>query len=105
MAGVIRSTSRRLASQLQQLKTMASFTSARPGEPTPAISDANRGPTGVLEVGPCPPAPPSPAPPCTPRSQLAHGICLSPSPALNRRELVQAGLAAGSRQAAGARRG
>jgi hypothetical protein len=59
MAGIIRNSSRRLASQLQQLKTMASFTSARPGEPTPAISDANRGPTGVLEVGPRPPAPPS----------------------------------------------
>ncbi|KAI3429701.1 hypothetical protein D9Q98_005786 [Chlorella vulgaris] len=29
---------------------MAAFTSARPGEPTPAISDAHKGPTGVLEI-------------------------------------------------------
>ncbi len=27
-----------------------SFSSQRPGEPTPPISDAHRGPTGVLEV-------------------------------------------------------
>lgn len=26
------------------------FSTARPGEPTPPTSDANRGPTGVLEV-------------------------------------------------------
>lgn len=51
MAGIISRSTRRLCSQLQQLRGMASFTSARPGEPTPPISDAHRGPTGVLEVG------------------------------------------------------
>lgn len=50
MAAILRRT--RLASQVsQQLRGMASFGSARPGEPTPAISDAHKGPTGVLEVG------------------------------------------------------
>jgi hypothetical protein len=52
MAAILRRTQQRLASQfVQQLsRGMASFGSARPGEPTPPISDAHRGPTGVLEV-------------------------------------------------------
>lgn len=49
MSGIIARSSRRLASQCRTLSSMA-FTTARPGEPTPAISDAHRGPTGVLEV-------------------------------------------------------
>ena len=49
MAGIIARSSRRLATQCRALATMA-FTTARPGEPTPPISDAHRGPTGVLEV-------------------------------------------------------
>lgn len=51
MAALIRGTSRRLASQLQQLKGMTTFAGgARPGEPTPAINDASRGPNGPIEV-------------------------------------------------------
>jgi hypothetical protein len=52
MAAILRKSHQRLASQLSQQfsRSMAAFTSARPGEPTPAISDAHKGPTGVLEV-------------------------------------------------------
>lgn len=54
MASHIARSSRRLASQLQQFSrgvaSMSTFSSARPGEPTPPTSDAHRGPTGVLEV-------------------------------------------------------
>ncbi|KAL4426055.1 hypothetical protein ABPG77_007851 [Micractinium sp. CCAP 211/92] len=53
MAGVVARQSRRLAAQLLSgARTMssASFGSARPGEPTPPVSDAHRGPTGVLEI-------------------------------------------------------
>ena len=45
-ASIFRTASKRLAT----LRTMATFTSARPGETTPAIVDTHRGPTGVLEV-------------------------------------------------------
>ena len=51
MASIAILRNRRLASQLTQaVRGMATFGSARPGEPTGPISDAHRGPTGVLEV-------------------------------------------------------
>lgn len=50
MAGIVARSSRRFAATLlQQTRGMASFGSARPGEPTPAITPCE-GPTGVLEV-------------------------------------------------------
>lgn len=50
MSGIIARSSRRLATQFSRSLATMSFSSQRPGEPTPPISDAHRGPTGVLEV-------------------------------------------------------